>query len=437
MRPPAKGGRPSQRVAAEPGVHADRPKGRRNGHLAAGPTRAVVRRKVEAAELARTRRENGRLGQEDDILERAAALLAEEAIASQGTAPPPPGAPASRSGRRAGAAVGGFHARSHRGPGRRREDGRRPGAGIAAVVAASRRTHGSPRVRAERRPGGRLRVRGGLRRLPAPASRPRLPDPGPGSRADGRGRVTDLAPPSTPAGKAQVGVGSCRHNGPIAGTGGEACSGRIPEPRNPRPDPAPGWPTPGPRASSPARKGAAGRARSGGRAVAAFRTLDDLDPRGKRVLVRVDFNVPMQDGEVTDATRIERAATTLKELSRQGGEGHRASHFGRPKGKRESSMSLEPIAQALARGAGRPVAFARGLRGRAGQARRRRRCRTVGWRCSRTCASTPARRRTTRRSPTSSRARRRLRQRRLLGLAPRPRLDRRAWPSASPPTPAG
>ena len=179
MRPPAKGGRPSQRVAAEPGVHADRPKGRRNGHLAAGPTRAVVRRKVEAAELARTRRENGRLGQEDEILERAAALLAEEAIASQGTAPPPPGAPASRSGRRAGAAVGGFHARSHRRPGRRREDGRRPGAGIAAVVAASRRTHGSPRVRAERRPGGRLRVRGGLRRLLAPASRPRLPDPGP------------------------------------------------------------------------------------------------------------------------------------------------------------------------------------------------------------------------------------------------------------------
>ena len=236
VRPPAKGGRPSQRVAAEPGVHADRPKGRRNGHLPAGPTRAVVRRKVAAAELARTRRENGRLGQEDEILERAAALLAEEAIASQGTAPPPPGTPASRSGRRAGAAVGGFHARSHRRPGPRREDGRRPGAGIAAVVAASRRTHGSPRVRAERRPGGRLRVRGGLRRPPAPAFRPRLPDPGPGSRADGRGRVTGLAPPSTPAGEAQVGFGSCRRNGPVAGTGGEAGSGRLLQPRNPRPD---------------------------------------------------------------------------------------------------------------------------------------------------------------------------------------------------------
>src|SRR5690349_1025634 len=99
-------------------------------------------------------------------------------------------------------------------------------------------------------------------------------------------------------------------------------------------------------------------ARSGGRAVAAFRTLDQFDPRGKRVLVRVDFNVPMQAGEVTDATRIERAATTLKELSDKGAKVVALSHFGRPKGKRESSMSLEPIARALARVLGRPVVFA-------------------------------------------------------------------------------
>src|SRR5690349_24556884 len=98
-------------------------------------------------------------------------------------------------------------------------------------------------------------------------------------------------------------------------------------------------------------------ARSGGRAVAAFRTLDQFDPRGKRVLVRVDFNVPMQDGEVTDATRIERAAATLKELTGKGARVVALSHFGRPKGKRESSMSLRPIAQALAWVLGRAVAF--------------------------------------------------------------------------------
>ncbi len=89
-----------------------------------------------------------------------------------------------------------------------------------------------------------------------------------------------------------------------------------------------------------------------------FRTLDDLDPKGRRVLVRVDFNVPMQDGEVTDATRIERAATTLRELLRKGGRVVVLSHFGRPKGRREPSMSLAPIAPVLARVLGTEVAFA-------------------------------------------------------------------------------
>jgi phosphoglycerate kinase len=91
----------------------------------------------------------------------------------------------------------------------------------------------------------------------------------------------------------------------------------------------------------------------------AFRTLDDLDARGKRVLVRVDFNVPMQDGEVTDATRIVRAAATLSELMRQGAKVVALSHFGRPKGKAQSSMSLAPIATALGKALGGvPVAFA-------------------------------------------------------------------------------
>jgi phosphoglycerate kinase len=93
--------------------------------------------------------------------------------------------------------------------------------------------------------------------------------------------------------------------------------------------------------------------------AASFRTLDDLDPRGKRVLVRVDFNVPMQDGEVTDATRIVRAAATLTELMGKGAKVITLSHFGRPKGRRESSMSLAPIAKALGAALGGvKVAFA-------------------------------------------------------------------------------
>lgn len=99
----------------------------------------------------------------------------------------------------------------------------------------------------------------------------------------------------------------------------------------------------------------------------AFRTLDDLDPRGKRVLVRVDFNVPMQDGEVSDATRIERAAATLTELAGKGARIVALSHFGRPKGKRESSMSLAPVAEALGEVLGVEVAFAEDCVGRVAQ----------------------------------------------------------------------
>ncbi|MEZ5824393.1 MAG: phosphoglycerate kinase [Geminicoccaceae bacterium] len=92
--------------------------------------------------------------------------------------------------------------------------------------------------------------------------------------------------------------------------------------------------------------------------MAEFRTLDGLDVSGRRVLVRVDFNVPMQDGEVTDATRIERAATTIRELSEGGAKTVIMSHFGRPKGTEQPSMSLAPIAPVLAEVlGGRPVAF--------------------------------------------------------------------------------
>ena len=84
----------------------------------------------------------------------------------------------------------------------------------------------------------------------------------------------------------------------------------------------------------------------------AFRTLDALDVKGKRVLVRVDFNVPMQNGEVTDATRIERAAQTLEELIGKGAKVVVLSHFGRPKGKPESSMSLAPLVKPLSQALG-------------------------------------------------------------------------------------
>ncbi len=94
-----------------------------------------------------------------------------------------------------------------------------------------------------------------------------------------------------------------------------------------------------------------------------FKTLDDLDPRGKRILVRVDLNVPMDQGRVTDATRIERSAETIRELSGKGGRVVLISHFGRPKGKRVLEMSLEPVAQAVANALQHPVAFARDCTG--------------------------------------------------------------------------
>jgi phosphoglycerate kinase len=90
-----------------------------------------------------------------------------------------------------------------------------------------------------------------------------------------------------------------------------------------------------------------------------FRTLDDLgDVRGKRALVRVDLNVPVKDGVVTDATRIERVAPTIAELSDKGARVLLLAHFGRPKGKRIPDMSLDSVAWAVADVLERPVAFA-------------------------------------------------------------------------------
>ena len=88
-----------------------------------------------------------------------------------------------------------------------------------------------------------------------------------------------------------------------------------------------------------------------------FTTLDRIDPRGKTVLVRVDLNVPMKDGRVTDRTRIDRAAATLRELAERGGRVIVLSHFGRPKGE-DPALSLQPLIQPLSEAIGRPVRFA-------------------------------------------------------------------------------
>jgi phosphoglycerate kinase len=91
--------------------------------------------------------------------------------------------------------------------------------------------------------------------------------------------------------------------------------------------------------------------------LASFRTLDQADVNGRRVLLRVDLNVPMADGRVADATRIERQAPTIKGIAGKGGKVILLSHFGRPKG-RNPKDSLKPVAAAVADVVGRPVGFA-------------------------------------------------------------------------------
>ena len=88
-----------------------------------------------------------------------------------------------------------------------------------------------------------------------------------------------------------------------------------------------------------------------------FRTLDDVDVKGNRVLLRVDLNVPMENGRVTDLTRLERVAPTILEISSKGGRAILLSHFGRPKG-RDPKESLKPVAVALAQVIKKPIAFA-------------------------------------------------------------------------------
>ena len=90
----------------------------------------------------------------------------------------------------------------------------------------------------------------------------------------------------------------------------------------------------------------------------AWKTLDDMDLDGKRVLVRVDINVPMENGKVTDITRISRIAQTVYDIQDAGGKVILMAHYGRPKGKVVEEMSLIHIAPAVADELGVPITFA-------------------------------------------------------------------------------
>jgi phosphoglycerate kinase len=99
----------------------------------------------------------------------------------------------------------------------------------------------------------------------------------------------------------------------------------------------------------------------------AFRTLDQADLRGKRALVRVDFNVPMQDGAISDDTRLRAALPTIQALCEAGAKVTLLAHFDRPKGKRVPSMSLKPVVEPLSALLGAPVAFAEDCVGEAAE----------------------------------------------------------------------
>ena len=89
-----------------------------------------------------------------------------------------------------------------------------------------------------------------------------------------------------------------------------------------------------------------------------YRSLDDMDFADKRVLVRVDLNVPMEDGKVTDTTRIERVLPTIRDIAAKNGKVILLAHFGRPKGERVASMSLKPVVRPLSELLGLHVDFA-------------------------------------------------------------------------------
>lgn len=102
-------------------------------------------------------------------------------------------------------------------------------------------------------------------------------------------------------------------------------------------------------------------------ATLSYNTLDSLDPRGKKILLRADLNVPVRDGAISDLTRIERLAPTIKELSDKGGRVIVVSHFDRPKGKVVPELSLAPVSEALAKVLGKKVTFVPDCQGKIAQ----------------------------------------------------------------------
>jgi len=103
--------------------------------------------------------------------------------------------------------------------------------------------------------------------------------------------------------------------------------------------------------------------------MAALRTLDGVDVRGRTVLVRADFNVPMDNGVVTDATRIVRGARTVRELADAGARVVVISHFGRPKGEHKPELSLRPVVEPLREAlGGAEVRFVADIAGETAQA---------------------------------------------------------------------
>ena len=161
-----------------------------------------------------------------------------------------------------------------------------------------------------------------------------------------------------------------------------------------------------------------------------FRTLDDVDVKGKRVLLRVDLNVPMESGRVTDATRLERIAPTITEISDKGGKVILLAHFGRPKG-RDAKESLKPVAAALSQVIKKPVGFADDCIGEAA-------AKAVGAMKDGDIAlpgkhafSQGRRKERSGLRRGAGQARRHLGQRRILGGAPRTRLHRGPRPQAA------